>query len=255
MALGYQDTPLIPGTQWHVHDGERPQPRVVTPGNLTGLPPVTAPSDAIYLFDGSTLSAENWVQGKDKGPLAWKVENGYMEVVKGTGSAITKRDFGDIQLHVEWAAPFHLEYDDKGNPRTGQGRGNSGVFLMDRYEVQVLDNWNNPTYPDGTLGGLYGQCPPLVNAAARRGDWNIYDIIWQAPRFDGDKVVSPAYITVLINGILVHHHKELMGPTQHKNAPEQKVHAPTGPISLQDHGNPVRFRNIWVRELTGYDEA
>jgi hypothetical protein len=253
MSLGYQDTPIIPGQKYHVHDGERPQPAVVTPGNLCDLPPVTPPSDAIYLFDGSSATAEQWEHCKDSAPLKWKVENGYMEVVKGTGQIRTKQEFGDIQLHVEWAAPFHIEINAKGEKVTSQGRGNSGVFLMGLYEVQVLDNWLNPTYPDGTLGGLYGQWPPLVNAAARRGSWNIYDIIWKAPVFDGDTLVSPAYITVLINGILVHHHKELMGPTQHKATAEYKPHAAKGPIELQDHGNPVRFRNIWVRELTDYD--
>lgn len=246
MSLGYQDTPIIPGSKYHVHDGQRPQPPVVTPGSGPSLPPVTPPSDAIRLFDGSALSAQQWVQAKDGSDLKWKLENGYMEVVKGTGNIRTRQEFGDIQLHVEWAGPCFVEGD-------GQARGNSGVFLMGKYEIQVLDNWHNPTYPDGTLGGIYGQYPPLVNAAARRGDWNIYDIIWVAPRFDGDKLVSPACVTVLINGVLVHHHKALQGPTKHKELTEYQPHDPTGPIELQDHGNPVRFRNIWVRELSDYD--
>lgn len=249
MGLGYQDTPLIPGTQWHVHDGERPQPPVVTPGNLCDLPPVTPPSDALLLFDGSARSAENWRQCKDGSPLQWRVENGYMEVVKGTSQIRTQQEFGDIQLHVEWAAPFAIERDDKGEPRVGQGRGNSGVFLMGLYEIQVLDNWNNPTYPDGTLGAIYGQFPPLVNAAAKRGSWNIYDILWKAPVFNGEKLVSPAYLTLLVNGVMVHHHRELQGPTKHKQTTQYTPHAARGPIELQDHSNPVRFRNIWVREL------
>jgi len=253
MAAGYTDTPIIPATNWHVHDGERPQPRVVTPGNLSDLPPLTPPSDAMILFDGSTASAENWVSHKDESPLTWRVENGYMEVVKGGGDVKTKQQFGDIQLHVEWAAPFHIQKDDEGNDRIGQGRGNSGVFLMGRYEIQVLDNWNNPTYADGQLGSIYGEYPPLVNAAAKRGSWNIYDILWTAPRFDGDQLVSPAYATVLLNGVVVQNHAELIGPTGHKDVYEYKPHGP-GPIRLQDHGNPVRFRNIWVRELRGYDE-
>ncbi len=252
MSLGYQDTPIIPGTHWHVHDGERPQPRVVTPGNLSDLPPVTPPSDATILFDGSAASTENWVQLKTDEPLKWRVENGYMEVVKGTGDIRTTAEFMDIQLHVEWAAPFHIERDDKGDERTGQGRGNSGVFMMGRYEIQVLDNWNNPTYADGQLGAIYGEFPPRVNAAAKRGSWNLYDILWTAPRFDGDKLVSPACATVLINGVCVHHHVELLSPTGHRDVYEYKPHGP-GPIRLQDHGNPVRFRNIWVRELKGYD--
>ncbi len=253
MGLGYQDTPIIPGTKWHVHDGERPQPPIVTPGNLSDLPPITAPSDAMLLFDGSALSAEHWEQCKDGGPLKWRVENGYMEVVKGTGQIRTRQEFGDIQLHVEWAAPFHIQVNDKGEKTQGQGRGNSGVFLMGRYEVQVLDNWNNPTYPDGMLGSVYGEFPPMVNAAAKRGSWNIYDILWTAPRFDGDALVSPAYVTVFVNGVCVQNHAELIGPTGHRDVYEYKPHPPTGPIELQDHGNPVRFRNIWVRELKGYD--
>jgi len=253
MSLGYQNTPLIPGTNWHIHDGERPQPRRVAPGSMTSQPPLTPPSDADILFDGSTASAHNWVQVKDESPLKWRVENGYMEVVKGTGDIQTKQVYGDIQLHVEWAAPFRIETDDQSNERTGQSRANSGVFLMGRYEIQVLDNWHNPTYPDGMLGSVYGQYPPLVNAAARRGDWNIYDILWTAPRFDGDKLVSPACATVLVNGICVQNHVKLIGPTGHKNVYEYKPHGP-GPVKLQDHGNPVRFRNIWTRNLRGHDE-
>lgn len=248
MSLGYQDTPLIPGTRWHVHDGERPQPRVVTPGSLSSLPPVTPPSDAFVLFDGTSGSARYWRQVKDQSPLQWKIENGCLEVVKRTGNIETIDHFGDIQLHLEWAAPQFIEGD-------GQGRGNSGVFLMGRYEVQILDNWQNPTYPDGTAGGLYGLMPPLVNACCRRGDWNIYDIIWEAPVFDGDTVVKRPKLTVLVNGVLVHHALELAGRTAHKQAMPLEPHQPTGPIVLQDHGNPVRFRNIWVRKLTGYDSG
>ena len=245
MSLGYQDTDLVPGTNWHVHDGERPQPPVVTPGSASSLPPVTPPMDATVLFDGHTSCAAHWkhVNGDD---LKWKIENGAMEVVPKTGDIQTVQQFGDVQLHVEWAAPRVIDGD-------GQKRGNSGVFMMGRYEIQVLDNWDNPTYPDGTAGALYGQCPPLVNACARRGDWNIYDIIWEAPRFNGDQLEKPARVTVLINGILVHHAKELIGPTTHKQATQYEPHEPTGPIKLQDHGNAVRFRNIWVREMGDYD--
>jgi len=254
MPDGYTDTPKIPGTDYHVHDPDRPQPRIVTPGNLGDLPPVTPPSDAIILFDGSARSATNWVQVKDDSPLAWRVENGYMEVVKGAGDIKTRQAFGDIQLHVEWAAPFEIETNDKGEPVRGQGRGNSGVFLHGMYEIQVLDNWNNPTYADGQLGSVYGEFPPLVNAAAKRGSYNVYDILWTAPRFKGDKLESPAYVTVLINGVCVQNHVELIGPTGHRDVYEYKPHG-NGPIKLQDHGNPVRFRNIWVRELKAHDEA
>lgn len=254
MPEGYTDTPVLPGTEYHVHDPNRPQPVVVTPGNLSDLPPVTPPSDAEILFDGSARLAENWVQVKDESPLAWKVENGYMEVVRGTGNIKTTRHFSDIQLHVEWAAPFEIEINKKGEQVTGQGRGNSGVFLHGLYEIQVLDNWNNPTYADGQLGSVYGEYPPLVNAACKRGSWNIYDILWTAPKFDGDKRVSPAYVTVLINGICVQNHTELIGPTGHRDIYEYKAHGP-GPIMLQDHGNPVRFRNIWVRDLKPDDAS
>ena len=245
MSFGYQDTPLIPGTNWHVHDGERPQPPVVAPAHT----PNGAPSDAIVLFDGHTSTvAEHWQHTQDGSAVQWKVENGAMEVVPWSGHIQTVRHFGDVQLHLEWAAPHFVE-------GPSQKRGNSGVFMMNKYEIQVLDTWHNPTYPDGTAGALYGQCPPLANACARRGDWNYYDIIWEAPRFDGGSVTKPARVTVLINGVLVHHAKELMGPTQHKKETEYVPHEPTGPIMLQDHKNPVRFRNIWVRELTGYDSG
>ena len=254
MADGYTDTPKIPNTDWHVHDPNRPQPTVVVPGSITTAPPMTPPSDALVLFDGSARKAANWVHAKDGRDLEWKVENGWMEVTPGTGDIQTRQEFGDIQLHVEWCAPFEIEKDKEGNDRKGQGRGNSGVFLHGMYEVQVLDNWENPTYADGQLGAVYGEYPPLVNAAARRGDWNIYDILWTAPKFDGDKLVSPAYVTVLINGICVQNHVELIGPTGHRDVYEYKPHG-KGPIKLQDHSNPNRFRNIWVRELKAHDEA
>ncbi len=249
MSLGYQDTPLVPGTSWHVHDGERPQPPIVTPGNLTQLPPVTPPSDAVVLFDGTAESASNWVHVDDGSPVQWRIEGGCMQVVRKTGDIQTVQQFGDVQLHLEWAAPPEIEPDKQGHPRTGQGRGNSGVFLHGLYEVQVLDSYENPTYADGTLGAVYGQHPPRVNAAAARGDWNIYDILWTAPRFEGDQLLSPAYLTLLVNGVCVHHHVALNGPTRHKEVRGYSPHGP-GPIKLQDHGNPVRFRNIWARELT-----
>jgi hypothetical protein len=252
MVEGYTDSPVLPNSEYHVHDPNRPQPVVVTPGNLSDLPPVTPPSDAEILFDGSKRLAENWVQCKDESPLAWQVENGYMEVVAGTGNIQTKQTFGDIQLHVEWAAPFEIQKTKDGNDRTGQGRGNSGVFLHGKYEIQVLDNWNNPTYADGQLGSIYGEFPPLVNAACKRGSWNIYDILWTAPKFDGDKLVSPAYVTVMLNGVCVQNHTELIGPTGHRDIYEYQAHG-DGPVMLQDHGNPVRFRNIWVRELKPHD--
>jgi len=246
MVQGYTDTPIIPGSDWHVHDPNRPQPRVVTPGNLPEIAPVTPPSDAIVLFDGSNL--ERWENAQTGGEPAWKIENGYMEVVRKSGNIRTKAEFGSMQLHLEWAAPAEINGE-------GQGRGNSGVFLMELYEIQVLDGFENPTYPDGTVGGIYGQYPPLVNASSRPGQWQIYDIIWEAPQFDGEKLVRPAYVTVLLNGVLLHHHKELQGPTEHKKTTSYRPHGPKGKLFLQDHGDPVRFRNIWARELTDYDQA
>lgn len=239
--LGYDDTPFLPGSKYRVHDGERPQPRIVTPGANPGDPP----SDAIILFDGTDLS--QWVSARDGGPARWKVENGYMEVVPGTGDIQTKEPFGDCQLHLEWAAPAEVVGE-------GQGRGNSGVFLMGLYEVQILDCYNNITYPDGTTAAIYGQFPPLVNACRPPGEWQTYDILWEAPRFEGEQLVRPAYITVLHNGIVVHNHAALLGPTSHRRILPYRPHPPVGPLRLQDHGNPVRFRNIWYRVLRGYDE-
>jgi len=238
---------MLPGSQWRVHDGNRPQPRVVTPGTAStqdqaGLPP----SDAVVLFDGTDLAKWEKVGGGEAG---WKVENGHAEVVPGTGNIQTKDQFGDCQLHVEWAAPVEITGDS-------QGRGNSGVFLLAKYEIQVLDGYDNRTYADGITASIYGQCPPLVNACCKPGEWHMYDIVFVVPRWEGDKLVSPAYATVIHNGVLVHHRKELMGPTGHKNVSSyDDPHAPEGPIMLQDHKDPVRFRNIWIRPLKDYDEA
>lgn len=246
-SYGYDDTPVIPGTQWHVHDGMRPQPTVVDPGSFSSQDqPGTPPSDAVMLFDGSSL--DGWVSAKDpSNPAGWQVENGYMQVVPKTGDIQTQSDLGDCQLHLEFASPAEV----KGQ---SQGRGNSGVFLMGRYEIQVLDNYENPTYPDGTVGGIYGQFPPLYNPIREPGAWNFYDIIWEGPRFDGDKLTRPAFVTVLLNGIIQHNRKELLGPTDHKKLTEYTPHPPAAPLKLQDHGDLVRFRNIWYRPLRQYDE-
>ncbi len=245
MADGYTDTPQIPDQKWRVHDAERPQPPIVTPTNLPEISPVAPPSDAIVLFDGTAATAKHWRHINGGGDLQWKLADGYMEVVKGTGNIETTRTFGDIQLHVEWAAPTEIT----GN---GQGRGNSGVFLMGRYEIQVLDNYDNPTYADGLAAGIYGQTPPMVNACCPPGAWHNYDILWQAPRFDGEKLAAPAMVTVLHNGVMVHHARQLTGPTTHRDVEGYEPHG-DGPIMLQDHGDAVRFRNIWAREIKGYD--
>jgi hypothetical protein len=241
-----EESPLIPGSRWRVNDSNRPQPRVVAPGvESTQQAPGRPPSDAIVLFDGKDGS--KWV-GRDGGAMPWKIENGYMEVVPKTGDIETRDAFGDCQLHLEWAAPAQVE----GN---SQGRGNSGVFMMGRYEIQILDCYNNPTYADGTTGALYGQCPPLVNACRRPGEWQTYDVIWVGPRFEGERVVRPARATIFLNGVLLHHDKELIGPTTHRRLLPYAPHPAAGPLKLQDHHNPMRFRNIWYRPLTDYDQA
>ena len=222
--------------RWAIHDMNRPQPPIVTPGEKCNQPP----SDAIILFDGSNLS--QWVSAKDGGSAKWKVEKGYMEVTKKSGYICTKQPFGDCQLHLEWATPTKVS-------KEGQKRGNSGVFLMGKYEVQVLDSFHNRTYPDGQAASIYGQQPPMVNACRALGQWQSFDIIFHRPIFKGNILVKPATITVLQNGVLVQDHYRLKGTTRHKLKPEYEVHADKLPIKLQDHGNPVRYRNIWVREL------
>jgi len=205
-----------------------PEPPVVKPGDAT-----TAPSDAIVLFDGTDLSA--FKNGKQ-----WKVENGYAEV---KGKPIrTKQAFGDCQLHLEFASPAKVKGE-------GQGRGNSGIYLMGKYEVQILDSFDNSTYPDGQCGAVYKQQPPMVNACRGPGEWQTYDIVFRAPRFDeAGAVLSPAYVTVLHNGVLLHNHFELAGSTEWDKPAAYTKHAEKLPLMLQNHGNPVRFRNIWIRE-------
>jgi hypothetical protein len=224
--------------KWPIHDRTRPQPRKVTPGAMDA--PARPPSDAVVLFDGRDLS--KWESDKG-GPAPWKVENGYFEVVKGTGGIHTKDGFGDVQLHVEWMAP---------RPPVGkdQDRGNSGVFFMNSYEVQVLDSYESETYPDGQASALYGQYPPLVNANRPPGEWQFYDIVFIAPRFDASgTLLKPARVTVFFNGVLTQHNVELVGPTSHKVRTPYKAHPDQGPLGLQDHDHPVRFRNIWVRPI------
>ncbi len=242
--LGYTDTPPIPGQKWRVHDVDRPQAPLVTPGASPGAPP----SDAIVLFDGKDLS--KWVQRQEGQPVEpkWPVREGYFETGAKTGSMMTRESFGDVQLHVEWAAPPQVS-------GSSQGRGNSGIILMGMYEVQVLDMHNNLTYADGGAASLYGQWPPLVRAPRPPGEWQTYDIVFEAPRFEGDKLVKPASMTVFWNGVLVHNRKELIGPTLHRQAPKYNAHEAELPLTLQDHSNPVRYRNIWVRRLAGYDGA
>jgi hypothetical protein len=233
--LGYEDTPMLPGGKWRVHDGTRPQPPATETAGAQG----TAPADAQVLFSGADLL--RW-QNRRGEPAAWKIDQGAMVVAPKAGDIQTKEEFGDVQLHVEWASPSVVSGE-------GQDRGNSGVFLMGRYEVQVLDSYRSPTYPDGQAAAIYGQFPPLVNASRAPGEWQTYDIIFTAPRFENGTVATPAYLTVFHNGVVVHNHTALIGTTMHKVVAKYEPHPPRGPIRLQDHGNPVRYRNIWVREL------
>jgi hypothetical protein len=245
--VGFTDTPMLPDQPWHVHDINRPHPRVVTPGERCGDPP----SDAVVLFDGKDLS--HWVQrgrGADRGKLTepkWKVENGYFEIAPRTGDLISKEKFGDAQYHVEWAAPAEV----RGN---SQARGNSGFIMMSRYELQILDSYNNVTYADGQAGAIYGQWPPLVNPSRKPGEWQTYDIIFEAPKFDGDRLVKPAYETVFYNGVVVQNHQQVIGAVVYRQVAKYTPHGPEEPLMLQDHGYPVRFRNIWVRRLTPRDQ-
>ncbi|MEO0417058.1 MAG: DUF1080 domain-containing protein, partial [Verrucomicrobiota bacterium] len=204
-----------------------------------------APSDAIVLFDGTNL--DQWVMDKNGEATDWIIKDGYFEVPpkgSGVGGHIrTKEEFTDIQLHVEWASPAEVK-------SSSQGRGNSGIFLMGNFEVQVLDSFKNKTYADGQASALYGWKPPLVNACRAPGEWQTYDIIFEAPKWDEDgKLVKKAYVTVIHNGVLTHHRQEYLGWTGHKSVANYDRVAKSGPLRIQDHSNPVRFRNIWVRKL------
>ena len=225
---------------WPIHSMERPKPRVIDPGPF--VPSAVPPSDAIVLFDGRSL--EKWRSADDSSRAArWKVRQGYMEVVAGTGAIGTDEGFGDVQLHIEWMSP---------NPPRGSGqdRGNSGVFFMGQYEVQVLDSYRSDTYADGQAAALYGHSPPLVNATRPPGRWQTYDIVFRRPRFDAQgMVVRRARVTVMHNGVLVQDAVELSGPTAHQERQPYVAHGDALPITLQDHGHPVRFRNIWLRRL------
>jgi hypothetical protein len=224
-----------------IHDRNRPQPAVVDPGTAsTPVTPGHPPSDAVVLFDGRDLS--HW-QHKDGSAPKWKLGSGFFEVVPGSGYLYTREAFGDCQLHVEFAEPDPPKGDD-------QNRGNSGVFLHGLYEVQVLDSYQSPTYPDGQAAALYGQFPPLVNASRAPGVWQSYDIVFHGPRFDpAGHLTRPARLTVMHNGVLVQDDVELTGPTAHHQRPPYSAQPDKLPLALQDHGDPVRYRNIWIREL------
>jgi hypothetical protein len=238
----------LPGQKWRVHDRTRPQPRKVVPGQP--IPTPAAPSDAIVLFDGKDLS--KWTGGGRGGAVSeprWKVENGYMEMTPGGGGLTTKESFGDVQLHMEWTTPPVTD-----PTRVGQFRGNSGVvFMGGRYELQVLSSYDNPTYPDGGAGAIYGVYPPMVNPCMPEGQWNTFEIVFEAPRFDGDQLVKPAFLTLFFNGVMVHNRAQLLGATSREPIAVYTPHAPELPLSLQAHVGPARYRNIWIRRLLGYD--
>jgi hypothetical protein len=212
------------------------EPRIVTPGKTSADPP----SDAVVLFDGKSLAS--W-RSSDGGPAKWQIRDGYVEVAAGTGDILTADSFGDCQLHIEWATPAVVKGE-------GQERGNSGVFLMGHYEIQVLDSYDNKTYFHGQAGSVYKQYAPLVNASRAPGQWQSYDIIFRAPRFDEQgKPTERARVTVLHNGALIQNNVEIFGNTYNDRPAVYTAHSPLEPLRLQDHGNPVRYRNIWIRRL------
>jgi hypothetical protein len=240
--IEYVDTP---SGRWMVHDENRPAPPVITPGTFSSTRRVgQAPSDAVVLFDGTEASMKNWTDTKGN-PSKWVVGEGYMESVKGAGPIQTKESFGSCQLHVEFATPEKVV-------GTSQGRGNSGVFLQGEFEVQVLDSYENKTYPDGQCAALYGRSVPLVNACRKPGEWQSYDIVYHSAIFKNGKIVRKPTFTVFQNGVLVQDHVTLEGSTGWINAHAVTDFHPIpdkGPLQLQDHGNPVRYRNIWIRPL------
>ncbi len=239
---GYSDTPLIPGQTWKVHDISRPHPPKVS-GAVVTTPP---PADAIVLFNGRDLSQwTTYLRGKAV-PPQWKVANGYVET-GGRGDLTTKLQFGDIQLHLEWMAPSPVE-------GCGQWAANSGVIIMGRYEIQVLEAFSNVTYADGQAAAIYGQFPPLVNASLPPGQWQSYDILFEAPKWEGSKLVKPPTVTVILNGLMVHNHQAFVGQMAHRIYKPFEAHGPEAPLTLQNHDATVRYRNIWVRKLKGYDQ-
>lgn len=227
---GYDDTPVQPWSGFRVHDADRPVPARVDPGPFTSSAP--APDDAVVLLNGADLAP--WQSNN------WRAVEGCVEAAAGNLSS--KAEFGSCQIHLEWLVPTNL---------TGHlfDRGNNGVLLMGLYEIQIYDSYNEKLYPDGQAGAVYGQTPPLVNACRPPGQWQTYDILFTAPKFNGDKRVSPAYVTVIHNGVVVQNHQEIYGETAHRELPEYQHKISRGPLALAGHNCPVRFRNIWVRPL------
>ncbi len=230
-VYGYKDTPKLPWCEWVVHDPDRPAPPRIDPGKSGPVAPV--PADAVVLFDGTSLA--KWK------PLAgWEVKDG--TIVAGNGGLTSLEEFGDLQLHVEWQAPANFE-------GPWYNRGNNGLLLMGQFEIQIFDSYNEKLYPDGQCAAIYGQTPPLVNVTRPPGEWQSFDIIFTAPKFEAGKLVAPARVTMLHNGVLVHRNEEIRGETGHRILPEYKRKTQTGPVVLGGHDCPVRFRSIWVRKL------
>jgi hypothetical protein len=229
---------------WGIHDRNRPQPPLVTPGSFSSQEqPGKPPSDAVILFDGTDATLPNWVSDKNPAePTKWIVKDGALQCVPGAGYVRTKAEWGDCQLHVEWSAPAKVEGDS-------QGRGNSGIFPMGQVEVQVLDNFNNPTYADGFAGSVYGVNPPMANPLRAPGEWQVYDIVFRRPVFKDGKELDPGRLTVFVNGVLVQDSTPLEGGGGHMGRSKPRPFPEKGPLKLQDHGNPVRYRNIWYRPL------
>jgi len=234
-APGYTDGPFLPNSQWRVHDQARPQPKIVKPG--TGDLGVTAPDDAIVLFDGTNFDA--WLR-TDGQPIGDGIADGAFDIMK-TGQLRTKEEFGDCQLHLEWVTPP--------GPEDRMNWGNSGVFMMGLFELQILESGANFIYADGNAGAIYGQFPPLVNPARKPGQWQSFDIFFTAPKFDDDMLLSPAYLTLVYNGVVVQNHQEILGTVSHRTLPGPYPAQEKGPIILQDHQSGVQFRNIWIRPI------
>ncbi len=228
---------------WAIHDMNRPQPPRVEPATFSSQEkPGTPPSDAVVLFDGTEATIAKWISDKNGEPTKWVVKDGTLQCVPGSGYVRSKEEFADCQLHLEWSAPSEVHGDS-------QGRGNSGVFLMGQVEVQVLDNHNNPTYADGFAGSVYGVNPPMANALRKPGEWQVYDIIFRRPIYKDGQLVDAGYLTVFCNGVLLQDHTPLEGGGGHKARSKYHPFPDQGPLKLQDHGNPVRYRNIWYRPL------
>jgi len=230
-VYGYKDTPKLPWCQWLVHDPDRPAPKRVDPGKAGPTAPI--PADAIVLFDGKDLSKWQSLPG-------WKIDADTL--VSGDGMFTTRESFGDAQFHIEFMGPANFE-------SPWYNRGNNGVMLMGLFEIQIFDSFNEKLYPDGQCAAIYGQTPPLVNVTRPPGEWQEFDIVFKAAKFDGNKLVAPARVTVFHNGVLVQHNEEIHGETGHRIIPEYKQKISKGPLALGGHGCPVRFRSIWARPL------